>query len=205
MQRSQPETQDFHNDPVSKQVKWTPIGPNNANFKTHKLVKLGGGVYRFKPTFGYMVFSFIFFLAGLGVLTALVLNFSDFVRQVMPAIAMGVVGSIFTLLGAFLVYSSRKIIEFDFRRSTITIGKEQHYLYEIHALQILEEYSKSDKSSYYSYELNLVFKDGKRVNVVDHGAYEELVQDASQLGMRMGIPVWDGTNYYQDDEFSEAS
>ena len=41
---------------------------------------------------------------------------------------------------------------------------------DIHALQVILEHIKSDGSSYSSYEINLVLKDGSRVNVMDHGS-----------------------------------
>jgi hypothetical protein len=51
----------------------------------------------------------------------------------------------------------------------------------VHALQIIQERVRSKNSSYRSYELNLVLKDGSRAGVVDHGSYEILKQDAEQI------------------------
>ena len=64
---------------------------------------------------------------------------------------------------------------------------------QIHALQILAEYVRGNKSSYYSYELNLVLKDGARINVVDHGSQNRLREDAKTLSVFLGKPVWDAT------------
>ena len=63
---------------------------------------------------------------------------------------------------------------------------------EIHALQLVSEYWEGDKSSFYSYELNLVLHDGSRTNVVDHGDLAQLRQDAKTLSEFLGIPLWDG-------------
>ncbi|MDP6491172.1 MAG: hypothetical protein QGG69_05335 [Kiritimatiellia bacterium] len=57
--------------------------------------------------------------------------------------------------------------------------------------QLLSEYCRSDKSSYYSYELNLVLQDGSRINVVDHGNKTKLREDAATLSEFLGRPVWD--------------
>ena len=42
-----------------------------------------------------------------------------------------------------------------------------------------------------SYELNLVLQDGERLNVVDHGSFDVLREDAAKLGEFLGVPVWD--------------
>ena len=68
-------------------------------------------------------------------------------------------------------------------------------LYQVHALQIIREYVRGNKSSYYSYELNLILKDGSRKNVVDHGSIKQLQKDAQTLGQFLGIPVWDAGNF----------
>ncbi len=74
--------------------------------------------------------------------------------------------------------------------------KEIKYFTElanIHALQIISEYCSGNKSSYYSYELNLVLKNGSRINVVDHGNLTKLREDAQTLSAFLGKPVWDAT------------
>jgi hypothetical protein len=60
-------------------------------------------------------------------------------------------------------------------------------------LQLIREYISSAKSSYYSYEINLVIEEGKRVNVVDHGNLEQIRKDAGTLSRFLGCPVWDAT------------
>ena len=49
------------------------------------------------------------------------------------------------------------------------------------------------KSSYTSYELNLVLDDGSRINVVDHGNLDRLRGDATTLSRFLSKPVWDAT------------
>jgi len=61
---------------------------------------------------------------------------------------------------------------------------------QVHALQLVSEYCSGNKSSYYSYELNLVLKDGRRVNVIDHGNINRIRQDAQTLSNFLGKPVW---------------
>ncbi len=62
----------------------------------------------------------------------------------------------------------------------------------MHALQLISEYV-SGKSSYYSYELNLVLDDGSRINVVDHGNLAAIREDAGKLALFLAKPLWDAT------------
>lgn len=65
-------------------------------------------------------------------------------------------------------------------------------LEDIHALQLLSEYCRGGKKrSYYSYELNLVLRNGRRINVMDHGDCKKLREDAQTLSEFLDKPVWD--------------
>ena len=61
-------------------------------------------------------------------------------------------------------------------------------------LQIVAEHCHTSKNSYYSYELNVVLKDGTRHNIMDHGSSKLLLADAQKLASRLSLPlVDDGT------------
>jgi len=60
-------------------------------------------------------------------------------------------------------------------------------------LQLLSEYVSGDKSSYYSYELNLVLDEASRINVVDHENLEQLRGDARTLAQFLDKLLWDAT------------
>jgi hypothetical protein len=66
-------------------------------------------------------------------------------------------------------------------------------LSEIHALQLIAEKCSGGKnqSSYFSYELNLVLKDGSRKNVFDHGSLGVVRKDAQELAAFLNRPIWD--------------
>ena len=59
-----------------------------------------------------------------------------------------------------------------FDRSTgrLTKGGKTHDLGQMCAIQLIREFVSENKSSYYSYELNLVRTDGERTNIADHGS-----------------------------------
>jgi hypothetical protein len=65
----------------------------------------------------------------------------------------------------------------------------------IHAIQLLEERIRSStrgggRSTYSSYELNLVFTDGERLNVLDHGKADAVLEAARQLASTLHVPIW---------------
>ena len=79
-------------------------------------------------------------------------------------------------------------------------AKHKCRLIDIHALQIIQEHviqkntsnsNSTQTTSFHSYELNLVCKDGKRYNVLDHGEKHLLLQEAEKLSQFLGgKPVW---------------
>lgn len=112
-------------------------------------------------------------------------------------------GLIFLFVGGGLFYFSSVPVVFDKRKGFFWKGRKspddvadlnncKHCvrLGEIHALQIVAEQIKG-KSSYSSYELNLVLKDASRINVVDHGSKEKIREDAAELAAFLDRPLWD--------------
>ncbi len=49
--------------------------------------------------------------------------------------------------------------------------------------------SSSDYNYFYSYELNVVLKDGSRYNIMDHGNDKRLLDDAKRLADRLSLPL----------------
>ena len=103
--------------------------------------------------------------------------------------------------------SGSKPIVFDIKEGYFWKGRESPNEYfdkshlkdlarikDIHALQIIEEYVSTENSSYYSYELNLVLRNGKRFNLIDHNKYEDIYNEAKQLCDYLSIVLWDATS-----------
>jgi hypothetical protein len=196
------------NDPVALQTQWTPAKGGGSNFCTHKLVEIDFNRMEFKATPGARVFYLVFFLAGIGIAVAFWLgappSFGESgsaFAEIVPFLA----GSVFIAAGALMFYFGTSPIVFDKYKGSfwkgrksqdeMPLGKVPKYfarLTEIHAIQLISEYCRSDKSSYYSYELNLVMRDGKRINVIDHGNVNRIREDAHTLSRFLGRPVWDG-------------
>ncbi len=58
---------------------------------------------------------------------------------------------------------------------------------------MISERISGDKSTYYSYEINLVLKDGSRINAVDHGKKSKVQEDAKTLAEFLDKPLWDAS------------
>lgn len=194
------------NDPLAEQVDWSPAKGGGASFRTHKLVMVNPGRLEFQVTTGAKLFYLIFIVVGLGIVTGFSVatystgNFVFNLDVVMPLL----IGCIFAIVGSALMYFGTTPVVFDSRRGFFWKGrKSPNQVFDrkklklfaefenIHALQLISEYCRGDKSSFYSYELNLVLKNGERINVVDHGNKEILRQDAATLSAFLNKPVWD--------------
>ena len=64
-------------------------------------------------------------------------------------------------------------------------------LKQLDYLQIITERCHNKNSSYDSYELNVVLKDGSRYNIMDHGSRKLFFADAKLLSQRLAIPLID--------------
>lgn len=193
------------NDPIAIQTKWTGAVSGGANFRTFKLVQVNPGRVVFRTTFGAVVFALIFLFAGLGLVVLIIWDatLSAFTTEAFVAIGLG---SIFLCLGSYLLYRQMLPIVFDKREGLFwkkrkkTTGMSVDdatengvHLEHIHALQIVAEFISGKNGNYYSFELNLVLKNGKRINVVDHGNKTKIDKDAKLLSEFLNIPVWDAT------------
>lgn len=192
------------NDTVAMKTEWTPARGGGTNFRTHKLLKNNSQCLEFKATWFTKLFCGVFFAGGLMFLV-FALN-GSFKSSGAASVFVVIFPLVFMGVGAVMYYFFTAPIVFDKRRGYYCKGRKTPVkgysrgqlknfaaLEEIHALQLLREYCRSDKSSYYSYELNLVLKDGRRMNVVDHGNRKQLQEDARMLGVFLGVPVWDAS------------
>ncbi|MFB3919364.1 MAG: hypothetical protein ACE14U_04770 [Candidatus Velamenicoccus archaeovorus] len=193
----------FH-DPLAQATQWTPAVRGGANFCTHRLKKIDHTRLEFRPTFGMVVFCLFFILFGLAFavlpLGSIYKQYGGFHWSMLPAPLFGL---FFSFLGIAIFRMSQCPVVFDMKRGGFCKGwagsgpagrrKGETFvdMSRIHALQVLSEYCHGSKSSYHSYELNLVLEDASRVNVVDHGDLRALREDAGVLGQFLGVPVWD--------------
>ena len=195
-------------DPVAEQTSWKPAKRGGANFQTRKLVMVTPNRIEFRASIVAKIFFGSFLLAGMGFAGGVfVSHFSTATFPFSPDTLMPLLAGIgFAIVGGVLLYFGTAPIVFDKTRGFFWKGRKaqdgvfhsdsvKHFagLEDIHALQLISEYCHGSKRSYYSYELNLVLRNGRRINVVDHGDYEKLRKDAQTLSQFLERPVWDAT------------
>jgi hypothetical protein len=193
-------------DPVASQTEWTPAKGGGASFRTHKIVQVDVNRLEFRGSLGAKVFYSIFFFAGLGLLAGFSIekiSSGEFPLNADTIIPL-LMGFLFAIIGGCMFYFGTAPIVFDKYKRAFWKGRktpEDIYnknslkyfttLENIHALQLISEYCRGNKSSYYSYELNLVLKNGNRINVVDHGNPAKLREDTQILSTFLNKPIWD--------------
>ena len=180
---------------IAFKTSWEPLAGGGTNFCTHRAKKntsLTGDTFIFKTTIEAYFFAIIFVV--LGVTFALVGaadGFSDM---------SGIMGLAFFVFGCWYQWSLRqKESTFDRYSRKLTQGKKSFDLTNAEAIQLIREYIRGYRSSYYSYELNLICSDGSRINIVDHGALRKLREDAALLAEYLGVPVWDAIDFRLPD------
>ena len=192
-------------DPVALETEWGPAKGGGANFRTHQLVQVDPNRIEFRASWGSKLFGIIFSVVGLGAMAVFISESmdGDEFALTFPLVLVVLLCSAFVVGGILMFFFFTAPIVFDRRVGAFWIGrtapdqtfnrltlKNYAELKDIHAIQLIAEYLSGSKTSYYSYELNLVLKDGKRFNVVDHGDKAKIIEDAGTLAEFLGVPVW---------------
>lgn len=189
-------------DPVAMQIEWTPVNSGGgANFRIHKLVEVDFNRLEFKATIGAWSFCLIFLIVGMWVSVGfsarrLLYEVSPFDTGLFMTILAGL---IFIFVGGWMYYFVMAPIVFDKgkgcfwksrKKSGDIFDKNFVKLQDIYALQLISKYVSGD-DSYYSYELNIILGNGKRINVIDQGSPKKLRGDATILAAFLNKPLWD--------------
>ena len=187
------------NDPVALQVSWAPLVRGGSNFCTHRAQvdeSLSGSRLVFKITPAVYGFCLLFMAVGVIGLVGFLLLLLGVAGADGSSGLFGFVPCVFLVVGWLLLRGfRRKEAHFEQFSSQFRQGDSVHSLHDVRAIQLIREYVRGDKSSYYSYELNLICGDASRLNVTDHGSLRVIRADAALLGRYLSIPVWDGIDY----------
>ena len=192
------------NDPLAEQIQWTALESGGSNFKTHKLIEVSPSRMEFQPTLGSKLFGLLFIASG--VIIPIVFILTSFQSQDPEMTRMSLFsilfGAVFVGVG-YLTYRKFSIpIVFDKVNGRFWKGKTDNdqpnadkegamKLSDVYAVQLISQYVKRDKKSYYIYELNFVMGDTKRYNMIRHGGKRQIRRDAEKLSGFLGIPLWD--------------
>ncbi|PCJ62988.1 MAG: hypothetical protein COA79_02405 [Planctomycetota bacterium] len=194
-------------DPIAKKTQWGPAKRGGTSFHTHYLSRISNQRVEFKISELALLFPGLFIFIGLGISMAMVIGFRPF--NLPPFIGLPL-GIIFCIAGIYMMISWITPRKFDLNKGyywksrkepephKMKLIEESCRIKSIHAIQLVQEYCSNSSysggsNSFYSYELNLVLKDGNRLNVIDHGNLSNIQSDAKKLSEFLNIPIWDAT------------
>jgi hypothetical protein len=185
-------------DSIALKTDWEPLNTIGDSFRSRKLVRVGPDRMEFRRVMSAVAMFAVFPLAGILIL---IYTFTHSISAFALFLGLG-----FTLIGGFLVYSQMAPIVFDKSSGMFSKGrnrpgkvpdienpKKAIGLESIHALQLLWKPVYNGKKQYYSYDLNLVLKNGKRILVLGHADKNAMKEDARVLSEFLGKPLWDVT------------
>jgi len=183
-------------DPVARALQWTPVRHGGSRFKGQKL-EIEGDQARVSPTLAGQTFGIVMSIPAFITAPLSIFAFLD------GKIGAGIQALVFALVfggAGWWLLGMNKTTVFDRNRDLYFRGKKpghgkwrnrdkQGKLSDIHALQFLSERIMPrgrGGRGFLSYEINLVFANGERINVMDHGD-----KPAAELARLLGVPVWD--------------
>ncbi len=181
-----------YKDPVAQKTEWTTIlKGNKSNFRIKRLSKEGETKLRFKPSAASVAIYRNCVLAGLAALALMVfLQTGTWILKVLAVIAV--------LLGGWGFYLQSQPLDFDKTAGVFRMGRKQTINFdEIYAVQLLSRIveaktpPKGEIKKISIYELNLVLKDGSRLNLVAHGGLKEILEDGNAISNFINKPIWD--------------
>jgi hypothetical protein len=183
-------------DPLAGRTDWTPLERGGTNFRTHRLVRAPSGTLEFRPLRRARALPVL--LGVLGVAAAALGVYAFFMLGDREAWIPMLVGVMFVGFGVFVWRGGSRRFVFDVTAGTFRVlfsarGPQSGSLREVAAIQLIAERVRGSKSTYRSYELNLVMRDASRVLVVDHGAIRRMREEAATLAAALRVPLWDAT------------
>ena len=178
-------------DALALQIDWTPLVRGGNNFCTHR-ARLRKGLMA--STLTFEVTPLVMLVCSAIVLFGVVMSIGHLL--VTPSVAqaplMAIAPLAFSGMAGYFIWHMRRLqVCFDQANQVFIQRGRATPLREVHSLQLLREFVRGNKNSYDSYELNLVCRDGRRLNVTDHGALHAIRDDARTLAGYLRVPIWD--------------
>ncbi|WP_153307605.1 hypothetical protein [Desulfospira joergensenii] len=202
------------NDPLAKEIEWDSITQVHCGFLNRKLLKTKNNSIFFIPSItavlfhmgliimgGYVMWEFSLLRPTIDTIVlypiSTIQNYIHFLPKLLSSSKVWghLFGYVFFFMGLLgLCYSLRPIV-FNTDKRLYSKGflyTEKVSFDEIHAIQIISEIGREPEDSII-YELNLVLKNKKRINVFGHPEKKTIVKDATELSQILSVPVWDMT------------
>nr|WP_086939673.1 hypothetical protein [Thaumasiovibrio occultus] len=187
-------------DPVAAKVGWNRVEVRGSNFKTHT-VRGKKRALSICQTFRSMLLASVFLVFALIVALLLVpiIWESERPEYLWIVVVICLPLSAVTLSAwshyRYYVFDKEQGIYYRRKKQSPPLERnKQGKLTDIYALQMVEKRvsRSSGSTSFQCYELNLVFADGERVNVLNHADQYALVTAAEQLATFLDVQLWQG-------------
>ena len=210
----------YFDDPVAMRTGWEPLSPGGSRYTTNRLRESAPQVLSFQPT-AYRHYQSLVHLVSLLVFgNALIVSLLRDELNINRPDEWWVISMLVQILvgcGVTLVLLNRSIVV-DANAAEVRLGlprlgwlNQFPWLRkllcrslpfsEIHSIQLLDEEVRiPHEQMFWSYELNLLLRDGKRINLIDHRNQREICWDAGDLSRMMDVPIWDFIGYRQPDD-----
>jgi len=196
-------------DDVAGKTSWNAIrSPGSTG--THKLQQISPTRIEFKPDLPALLKPTFFMLIIVGIMV----SFIPKIQELDPVLlyALPIIALIIAAVTVNKFYRGMTPVVFDRttgyywksrqqpERSDISEDKNACRLNDIYAIQLIRKSvstggSSSGGGSGISYQLNLVKKDGSRLNVTNSGKKPQLELKAEELSKFLNIPVWNFSTY----------
>ena len=201
-------------DPVAIQTGWTPLAPGGYRQTLHRLRPISPGVLSFRPTL-QRHWQTLLQVAGLvAMIHALVVGLQGndhATQQSWPMLVQIAVACSVSL------YLTNRPVVIDGNVGEVRLGPQRLAwlgrvellrglvcraipFHEVYSIQLLDEEVHTRQSHYWSYELNLVLRNGQRIHLIDHGNQQEIRWDAGDLARMINVPIWDFIGYRLPDQ-----
>ena len=172
-------------DIVAEKTDWTLLNTASSNFDPRKIVCVNSHRIEYRTTWFSTAFLGLFVVIGLGM-----------------SLLIDKTWIVFAFIGFIGLYWNSFPIAFDKKTNVFFRGRQfdlfmdyvEIKLSEIYALQLIGGYvSGSDGGEYNNYQINLVNKDSKRLNVVYFANKEKAKKSAVILKEFLNTRLWDVT------------
>jgi len=179
-------------DPVAQKTEWTPVFKDtNGNFKVKRISEKDGGRLGFQKSNSSKAMYRNCALMGLAALAYMVITQN-------AVLILRIISLLAVVVGLWGMYLQSQPFFFDKAAGIFKNGRKQTVkLDDVYALQLLSREvqvkapPKGELKKIKTYELNLVLNDGKRVNVLAHGGFQEIKEDSDKISGFIDKPLWD--------------
>ena len=195
-------------DPIALQTKWDNAPSSNSSSFPRRMVVVNPHRLEFQASiltkFLAAMFIIVSLVPGLFVLNFLILAFLLQIGKVFVLVGIAII-SPFIILSLWMEAATRTPIIFDkskdyfFRKNSAARASQTEKvpktckLSHVHALQLIciQVSLNYANKKFNMYELNLVLRDGSRINVLSDGALEQVRKEARFLAAFLHKPLWD--------------